>query len=117
MVKSISYFEEKSINIFEKLEENFYKDPKDIYSYITGITEELHNIGLMMIKESLEEMNQMLIDSEVRKSDWIIEKHSDKKLVTSLGTVSFKKLSLPIEKHRKAIIFWIRSWGCSLTKE
>ena len=91
MVKSISYFEEKSINIFEKLEENFYKDPKDIYSYITGITEELHNIGLMMIKESLEEMNQMLIDSEVRKSDWIIEKHSDKKLVTSLGTVSFKK--------------------------
>lgn len=91
MNNSIRHFAEKSINIFEKLEENFYKNPKDFYSYATGITEELHKLGLMMIKESLEDMNQMLIDSGVRKADWIIEKHSDKKLVTSLGTVSFKK--------------------------
>lgn len=91
MVNSIKHFIENSINIFEKLEENFYKNPKDFFSYVTGITEELHKLGLMMIKESLEEMNQMLIDSGVRKADWIIEKHSNKKLLTSLGTVSFKK--------------------------
>lgn len=91
MVNSIKHFAENSINIFEKLEENFYKNPKDFYTYVTGITEELHKLGLMIIKESLEDMNQMLIDSGVRKADWIIEKHSNKKLVTSLGTVSFKK--------------------------
>ncbi|MDO4978236.1 MAG: ISLre2 family transposase [Eubacteriales bacterium] len=91
MNNSIRYFTEKSINIFEKLEENFFKDPKNLYSYITGITEELHNLGRMMLQESLEEMNQMLIDSGVRKADWYIEKHSNKKLLTSLGEVAFKK--------------------------
>ena len=91
MVKSIKHFAENSIKIFEKLEENFYENPKDFNSYVTGITEELHKLGLMMIEESLEEMNQVLIDSGVRKRNWIIEKHSSKKLITSLGTVSFKK--------------------------
>ena len=42
MVKSIQYFNEKSVAIFEKLEDEFLRDPSDIASYVTKLTEELH---------------------------------------------------------------------------
>lgn len=91
MVKSIKHFEEKSIKIFESLEDEFFKHPEQMAEYITGITEELHKIGLLMLKESLENMNQLLKESGKRKSSWLIEKDSKKQLITSLGTVYFTK--------------------------
>jgi len=91
MVKSIKHFEEKSIKIFENLEDEFFKHPEQMAEYITGITEELHKIGLLMLKESLENMNQLLKESGKRKSSWLIEKDSQKQLITSLGTVYFTK--------------------------
>ena len=60
MINSISYFEEKCINRFEKLEDNFMKEPLKLAEYVTGLTEELHNLGLQMIQESLESMNEMI---------------------------------------------------------
>lgn len=91
MVKSIKHFEEKSIMIFEKLEDEFFKNPRHIAEYVRNITEELHKIGLLMLKESLESMNQLLKESGKRKSSWVVEKDSRKQLVTSLGTVHFTK--------------------------
>lgn len=91
MVKSIKHFEEESIRIFENLEDEFFKDPQHIAEYVYGITEELHKIGLLMLKESLESMNQLLKESGKRKSSWVVEKDSRKHLLTSLGTVYFTK--------------------------
>ena len=91
MVKSIKHFEEKSIMVFEKLEDEFFKNPQHMAEYVRGITEELHKIGLLMLKESLESMNQLLKDSGKRKCSWVVEKDSRKQLVTSLGTVHFTK--------------------------
>lgn len=91
MVKSIKHFEEKSIKIFESLEDEFFKHPERMAEYITGITEELHKIGLLMLKESLENMNQLLKESGKRKSSWLIERDSQKQLITSLGMVCFTK--------------------------
>ena len=91
MVKSIKHFEEKSIKIFESLEDDFFRHPERMAEYITGITEELHKIGLLMLKESLENMNQLLKESGKRKSSWLIEKDKEKQLITSLGTVYFTK--------------------------
>lgn len=51
MVKSIQHFNEKSIPIFEKLEDEFLKDLSDIVSYVKKITEELHKTGIRMIEE------------------------------------------------------------------
>ena len=53
MINSIKYFEEKCINRFEKLEDEFIKNPSRLAEYIYGITDELHRLGLEMIKESL----------------------------------------------------------------
>lgn len=91
MVKSIKHFEEKSIMIFEKLEDEFFKNPQHIAEYVRNITEELHKIGLLILEESLESMNQLLKESGKRKSSWVVEKDSRKQLVTSLGTVHFTK--------------------------
>lgn len=91
MINSIKYFEEKSIPVFEKLEEKFFRNPTDIASYILGITEELHKLGLLMVKESLELMNEALKESGKRAQDWVVEKNVKKQLLTSLGTVDFEK--------------------------
>ena len=91
MINSIKYFEEECINKFEKLENDFMKEPQKLAEYVLGLTEELHNLGLRMIQESLEEMNQMLRKSQKRLHHWVVESHEKKQLITSLGTVTFNK--------------------------
>ena len=59
--------------------------------YVRGITRELHKVGLLIIQESLEQMNQQLKDNGKRTTRWYVEKDSQKQLVTSLGTVHFTK--------------------------
>ena len=66
MFKSIKYFEEECINRFEKLEDDFMKEPQRLAEYVLGLTEELHNLGLRMIQDSLEEMNEMIRKSHIR---------------------------------------------------
>ena len=60
MIKSIQQFNEKSVPIFERLEDDFIKDPTDIAQYITDLTEELHKAGVRMIEETLEYLDEML---------------------------------------------------------
>lgn len=91
MINSIKYFEEECINRFEKLENDFIKEPQKLAEYVLGLTEELHKLGLRMIQESLEEMNRMLRKSQKRLQNWNVESHEKKQLITSLGTVTFEK--------------------------
>ena len=91
MVKSIQYFNENSVPVFEKLEDEFLKDPSDIASYVTKLTEELHKTGIRMIEETLGYLDQMLNESEVRKMTWIVDRHEPKQLITSLGSVNYSK--------------------------
>jgi hypothetical protein len=91
VINSIKYFEENGIKNIEELEKIFYKNPTDLASYVMGITEELHKLGLMIIRESLMQMNQFLCDSPMRKKQWVVEKHSTKQLLTSLGRVEYTR--------------------------
>ena len=91
MINSIKYFEEKCISKIEQLEDDFMKDPTKLAEYILRLTDELHKLGLEMIKESLEYMDMMLQKSALRREKWVIETHSKKQLTTSLGDVTFNK--------------------------
>ena len=73
MINSIKYFEEKCISKFEKLENDFLKEPTKFAEYVMGLTDELHNLGLKMIQETLESMDEMLRKSPVRKKNWVIK--------------------------------------------
>lgn len=90
-VKSIQYFNEKSVPVFERLEDEFLKDPSDIASYVMKLTEELHKTGIRMIEETLGYLDQMLNESEVRKMSWVVDRHETKQLITSLGSVNYSK--------------------------
>lgn len=91
MLNSIIYFEENCTKIFEKLENDFLKNPTNFAEYIYGITEELYKLGREMIKESLETMDGMLQKSPVRRKKWTVEAHHSKTLTTYLGDVTFQK--------------------------
>lgn len=91
MINSIKYFEENSIKRFEELEHNFMKNPTQIAEYVMGIAEEGNRFLLRMLQETLESMNQMIIESPLRKRHWNIECHSEKQLTTSIGDVTFTK--------------------------
>ena len=51
MINSIRYFEEECINRFEKMEDNFMKNPLQMAEYVISMTAELHNLGLRMIQD------------------------------------------------------------------
>ena len=91
MINSIKYFEEKCINRFEELENEFIQEPQKMAEYVIGLTEELHNVGKRMIQESLETMDEMLQASQKRRQHWVVEAHETKQLVTSLGITAYRK--------------------------
>ena len=91
MVKSIQHFHEVSVGVFEKIIADFYKTPTDMAGFVQGITEELHRVGILLIQETLEEMDQMICLSGKRLFEWVVEQHNTKHLLTSLGDVSFRK--------------------------
>lgn len=67
------------------------KDPKDMASFVYGIRDEVIALGLDLIKETLEDCNQMLCDSAKRKQSWEVVRTDGKKQTTCLGTVCFEK--------------------------
>ena len=91
MERSIQHFCDVSIGVFGKVIGDFYKDPTNIAGFVQGITEEIHNFGIMLIQETLETMDQMLCDNGLRRLKWTVEQHNRKSLLTSLGNVTFTK--------------------------
>ena len=91
MEEIIQYFNEVSAEIFAELIGEFFKSPTEIAPFVKGVTEELHKVGVLIIKETFEMMDRMLCDSGKRRLDWTVERHEKKKLITSLGAVDFTK--------------------------
>lgn len=91
MLKSIQHFEESGINNLQKIIEKFMTAPTDMASFVYGIRDEVIYLGLEIIKETLEECDQMLRESGKRRLEWQIVRQDEKELTTSLGTVKFLK--------------------------
>jgi Uncharacterised protein family (UPF0236). len=68
-----------------------YSTPTDIAGFVRGITDEIVNVGLMLIQETFEEMDQLICDSGKRTMEWTVERHDEKHLLTSLGEVIYRK--------------------------
>ena len=100
MLNSIIYFEEHCIKNFEKLEDDFIKNPKNFAEYVLGLTDVLCRLGTEMIRDSLETMDQILCRSSLRQRSWTIEAHHARTLLTSLGEVTFKR-TLFLNKQTK----------------
>ena len=116
MIKSIQQFEESGIKKLEKIIESFMKDPKDMASFVYGIHDEVIALGLDLIKETLEDCNQMLRDSAKRKQSWEVVRTDGKKLTTCLGTVCFEKTLFRNKQTRESAYLLDRITGiCKAT--
>jgi hypothetical protein len=91
MILSIQQFERTGIKKIEKVIEKFLQDPTNMAAFVQGIQTEVIALGLDLIKETLEDCNQMLRDSGKRKTEWEVVRTDRKRLMTSLGTVQFEK--------------------------
>ena len=67
MFNSILCFEEHCIKNFEKLEDEFLKNPRNFAEYVFGITDLLCKSGMEMLRDSLEAMNRMLCENAFRQ--------------------------------------------------
>lgn len=91
MVSSIQQFGESGIKNLSDLIVNFMKDPTDIATFVQGIRDEVIKLGLNIVKETFEDCDLMLRESEKRRLKWQIVKQDRKTLTTSIGDVTFKK--------------------------
>ena len=91
MINSIQHFEKFGIINLENVVESFLKNPKDIASFVCGVKDIVIKLGLDIIKETLENCDEIIRNSEKRKQNWQIVKIDEKKLITSLGIVCFEK--------------------------
>lgn len=66
-------------------------NPADFASFTSGVSNELHRIGQLLIQETLEEMDHIICGNGKRKQNWFVERHEKKHLLTVLGDVYFKK--------------------------
>ena len=80
-------------------------------SFVYGVRDEVIALGLDIIKETLEDCNQMLRDSTKRKRSWEVVRTDRKKLTTYLGTVCFEKTLFRNKQTRESAYLLDRIMG------
>lgn len=70
MKRIIQYFNEVCINELFQVSENLYKDPSQFAEYITELKKTLDKLGVEVVKETLETMDEAIKKSAKRKSNW-----------------------------------------------
>lgn len=91
MKNSILHFSENRIKNLEKAEESLAMNPEDLASYVQTVKDEVINLGLEIIQETLETFDEIIRNNPARKEKWGIVRRDNKQLITSLGTVYFNK--------------------------
>lgn len=87
----IQYLQETCIKRFEKIQEELYENPTQFTKFVTDIDNEVKKLGVMVIQDTLETMDIEIKKSLRRRLHWKVESTDNKQLITSLGTVHFKK--------------------------
>ena len=76
MIKSIQQFEEVGVKNVIKVLESFVKEPQKQAEFIYGITDSVIQLGLDMIAETFERMDEELRTSGFRRKKWEIGRAS-----------------------------------------
>lgn len=88
----INDFMKNVIQEIENLTEKIINQEVDLGTFADKIKEKTDKLGRNIVKETLETMNKSLEDSAKRKKFWHIERKGDeKKIITVLGEVTYKR--------------------------
>ncbi len=83
---------QKIIGSFEKELENLIREGKDISEFILAIKKTLDEVGVTLVAEALETVDQVYKNSKERKRCWTVkEKAAKKTLATIFGEVRYKR--------------------------
>jgi len=91
MEKSILEFQKNGIPSLEKIIINFFEDPTKIAEFVGDVRDNVLQLGLNIIKEQFEAIDEALCNSGRRKKNWEVVKHDEKTLTTSIGDLTFEK--------------------------
>ncbi len=83
---------DKISSSFEKELENLIRERRDISEFILATKKTLDEIGVTLVTEALETMDEVYRNSKARKRDWEVkEKAAEKTLMTIFGEVRYER--------------------------
>ena len=91
MIKSIQHFQGVGVKSLEEIMVNYSGDMTKIAEMVYGVTETVVKLGLSMISEELENYDNHLRKNKTCRKEWHIVKIDETTLLTSLGSVTYKK--------------------------
>ena len=90
MINSIQQFADCGIKVLEQAVKDF-AESKDLSAFIGTVNSVVVKLGQNVIKEELEYYDQLIRERPERLEHWVVVRKDPKALITSLGTVNFKK--------------------------
>lgn len=91
MYNSIQHFLTDGIAKIENGSNDFFEKPEEFFKFILNVKDGVVNLGIAIIAEEFERMDEMIRNSSVRKQKWVIVRRDETSLITSLGTVRYHK--------------------------
>ena len=72
--------------------EDLMLNSRDISKFIQNTSKSLDEIGVMIVKEALEMLDEVIRGSSKRKREYYIQRRNDRKtLITKFGEVNYKR--------------------------
>lgn len=98
----INDFMKNVIQEIEKLTEQLLVGEVELGTFTTTIKGKTDELGRNIVKKTLETMDETLVKSHKRKKNWYIERKGDeKKMITVLGEISYKRTYFVSKKEKK----------------
>lgn len=91
MYNSIQHFGEFGIKKIEAKIKNFVNEGKDLADLVFGLQEDLFEFGRNILQEVIEDMDEHLRSSGLRKKHWEIVRKDPTSLLTSFGTLRYSR--------------------------
>ena len=91
MYNSIQHFGEFGVKKIEAKIKSFVNEGKDLADLVFGLQEDLFEFGRNILQEVIEDMDQHLRTSGVRKKQWEIVRKDPATLLTSFGMISYSR--------------------------
>ena len=97
----IKDFMKNVIQEIEKLAEKLIAGEVELGTFANTVKEKTDELGRNIVKETLETIDETLVRSSKRKKSWYIERKDDeKKIITVLGEVTYKRTYF-VSKNKK----------------
>ena len=111
MIKSIQHFQEVGVKNLEEVMVNYSGNMTKIAEMVYGVTENVVKLGLSMIEEELENYDNHLRKKKGCRGDWHIVKRDETTLLTSLGSITYKKTLFKNKNTREREYLLDRAMG------